>query len=191
MFRVLFVCTGNICRSPMGELLLRDGLNDRLGDDSSDFVVASAGTFGLADHPLEELASRTLLEHHNIVGDTFRAKKLEAFMVDGADLVLTATREHRAAAVTLSPKAVRRTFTIREFDRLSAAVDPATLPETGPIERARALVAAAASQRGLVRADKPSDDDIIDPYRGPLDGFVDCAVLIKSTLQGPMDLIAG
>ena len=191
MFRVLFVCTGNICRSPMGELLLRDGLHERLGDASLDFVIASAGTFGLADHPLEEDAATVLMQHHGIDGSTFRAKKLEAFMVDSADLVLTATREHRAAAVTLSPKAVRRTFTVREFDRLSAAVDPATLPEGDPVERARALAEASASQRGLVRAERPSDDDIIDPYRGPHAGFVECAILIKDTLQGPIDLIAG
>jgi len=191
MFRTLFVCTGNICRSPMGEFFWRDGLWDRLGDGSDDFVVASAGTFGLHDHPMEDFALQTMLTHHDIDGSTFRAKKLEAFMVDSADLVLTATRDHRAAAVTLSPKAVRRTFTIREFDRLSAVLDPATFPDADPVTRARALVAGAASQRGMVRPDKPSDDDVVDPYRGPMDGFVSCAVLIKETLQRPLDLIAG
>ena len=49
MFRWLVVCTGNICRSPMAEHLVRDGLRTRLGEAAADFVVASAGTFGLAD----------------------------------------------------------------------------------------------------------------------------------------------
>ena len=112
-------------------------------------------------------------------------------MVSGADLVLTATREHRAAAVTLSPQAARRTFTLREFDRLLSVLDPTTLPVGDPVARAHALVEAAVSQRGLVRPDKPGDDDITDPYRGPLKAYETCAALLHGALQRPLDLIAG
>ncbi|MFN2539519.1 MAG: low molecular weight phosphatase family protein [Mycobacteriales bacterium] len=191
MFRILLVCTGNICRSPMAEHLLREGLRSRLGPAAEDFVVASAGTFGLAEHPMEQFARDTLRDHHGIDGSAFRAKALADFMVLGADLVLTATRDHRAAAVTLHPQAARKTFTIREFDRLLSVVDPAALPHGDPVERARAMVAAAASQRGLVRPDKPADDDITDPYRGPLSGYVSCATLLHACLQRPLDLVAG
>lgn len=186
MFRVLFVCTGNICRSPMAELMLRQGLGDR----AEEIVVASAGTAGLVDVPMEPFAVEVLRDR-GIDGTGFRSKGLQAFMVESADLVLTATRDHRAAAATLSPRSVRRLFTIREFDRLTSALDASALPAGDPAARARALVEAAAGQRGLVRADKPRDDDVIDPYRGPRQGFVDCAALLSSALARPLALLTG
>jgi protein-tyrosine phosphatase len=191
MFRILLVCTGNICRSPMAEHLLREGLRARLGQAADQFAVASAGTFGLSDRPMEPFALDTLRDRHGIDGSAFRARALADHMVREADLVLTATRDHRAAAVTLHPRAARKTFTIREFDRLLSVVDPDSLPIGDPVLRAHALVRAAAGQRGLVRPDKPGDDDITDPYRGPLTGYVSCATLLHAALQRPLDLLAG
>jgi protein-tyrosine phosphatase len=191
MFRILLVCTGNICRSPMAEHLLREGLRARLGQAADQFAVASAGTFGLSDRPMEPFALDTLRDRHGIDGSAFRARALADDMVREADLVLTATRDHRAAAVTLHPRAARKTFTIREFDRLLSVVDPDSLPIGDPVLRAHALVRAAAGQRGLVRPDKPGDDDITDPYRGPLTGYVSCATLLHAALQRPLDLLAG
>ena len=123
-------------------------------------------------------------------GADFRARELVAEHVVGADLVLGATREHRAAAVVLHPRAASRTFTLREFARLASAVDPASLGAQDPVERARELVRAAASQRGLVPPDRPSDDDLADPYQGPVRGFEVCGDLVRSSLQRPLDLIA-
>jgi protein-tyrosine phosphatase len=184
------VCTGNICRSPMAEHLMREGLRARLGEEAEQFVFASAGTFGLTGNPMEPFA-RDTLQARGIDGSGFRAKELAPFMVEGADLVLTATREHRAAAATLWPQAARKSFTIREFDRLLSELDPATLPTYDRLVRAHALVGAAASQRGLIRPDKPGDDDITDPYRGPLTGYTACADLLEASLQRPLDLLAG
>ena len=52
-FRVLFVCTGNICRSPMAEGLLRHILPERL---KSKVTVSSAGTHAIDGNPAEPLA---------------------------------------------------------------------------------------------------------------------------------------
>lgn len=63
-----------------------------------------------------------------------------------ADLVLTATRDHRAQVISMGHSAGLRTFTLKEFTRLVRAIDPATLPDPldeGVVERARALVRAA------------------------------------------------
>ena len=163
--------------------LLRAGLPEH------DLVVASAGTHGLVGEGIQPHALDVLRER-GIDGQAFLAQRLDAVQVDGADLVLTATREHRAAAVTLVPRAVKKTFTLREFDRLLSVVDGAGLPKDFTV-RGRALVAAAAAHRGLVRPDKPGDDDITDPYGGPRTGYVTCADLLEATLARPIAALAG
>src|SRR4051794_4087742 len=163
-FRVLFVCTGNICRSPMGQAMLASRLRGALGDEADRLVeVTSAGTYGLVGHPIEPDAV-SALDELGIVPDEFAARELAKDILDGSDLVLTATREHRAAAVSMLPRGSRRTFTIREFARLVEAVDLAEVTGDDPLTRAAALVDAAAAQRGYVRPDNPKDDDVADPY---------------------------
>jgi protein-tyrosine phosphatase len=170
-FRVLFVCTGNICRSPMGQAMLTSRLRAALGDDADRLVeVSSAGTYGLVGHPIEPDAL-VALDELGVVPDEFAARELADDIVEASDLVLTATREHRAAAVSMLPRWSRRTFTIREFARLVDAVDVAAVTGDDPVARAAALVDAAAGQRGYVRPQTPDDDDVADPYRRPVDAF--------------------
>ena len=190
VFRVLHVCTGNICRSPMAEHLTVAGLRSRIGEAADRFEVSSAGTWGHTGSPMESYAMSTL-KALGIDGEGFRARELVAEHVATADLVLGATREHRAAAVVLHPRAASRTFTLREFARLTAGIDPAQLTATDPVERARELVRAAAGRRGLVPPDHPRDDDLADPYQGPEHSFTVCGDLVQASLQRPLDLIAG
>ena len=189
IFRVLHVCTGNICRSPMAEHLMRAGLDRRLGIDAERFVIESAGTWGHSGSPMEAHACSTLTAY-GVDGADFRARELAAEHVAGADLVLGATREHRAASVVLHPRAASRTFTLREFARLIGAIDPAELPVTDVVDRARALVRAAAARRGLVPPAQPRDDDLADPYHAPASAFTACGELVQATLAGPLDLLA-
>ena len=189
-FRILHVCTGNICRSPMAERMTRSGLASRLGDDAQRFTVESAGTWGHSGSPMEPHAITTLATY-GIDGADFRARELVAEHVAGADLVLGATREHRAAAVVLHPRAASRTFTVREFARLLSVADPVALPDGHPVERMRAMVRAAAMNRGMVPPDAPGDDDLDDPYQAPASAFTRCAELLATTLRGPLDLLAG
>lgn len=189
-FRILHVCTGNICRSPMAERLTVHGLRARLGNAADGFDVRSAGTWGHAGAAMEPYALSTLTSL-GAEGEGFLARELQAELVSEADLVLGATREHRAAAVVLHPRAASRTFTLREFARLVAAVEPTELAATDPVERARELVRVAAGRRGLVPPAHPRDDDLADPYQGPKHGFAVCGDLVQASLQRPLDLIAG
>jgi protein-tyrosine phosphatase len=188
-FRLLHVCTGNICRSPMAERLTRAGLEARSAADA--FVVASAGTWGLSGAPMDPSSQRALASY-GLDGSDFRARQLVGYHVDEADLVLCATREHRAAAVTLAPDAGARSFTLREFARLTALVRPDELPAGGPEQRARALVALAAGHRGSAPPPPdPREDDLADPYRAPASAFAACAELVEHCLRRPLDLVAG
>jgi protein-tyrosine phosphatase len=190
VFRVLHVCTGNICRSPMAEHLMRRMLEGGWPEQAGRFVVESAGTWGHAGSPMEPHAHSTLAAH-GVDGSDFRARELAAEHVAGADLVLAATREHRAAAVVLYPRAAARTFTLREFARLTSGVDPDSLPSDGDaVERARALVRGAAGRRGMVPPARPADDDFADPYHAPASAFAACADLVTASLRGPVGLLA-
>ena len=191
-FRILVVCTGNICRSPMAQALLLHRLRERLGPDTADqqFEVTSAGTYGLAGHPIEDTA-RQVLTSYGVEPDAFAAREMIADHVAGADLVLGATREHRAAAVTLAPAASQRAFTLREFARLVSAVDAATIDRTGvPADVARRLVPLAASYRGFVRPDTPGDDDIADPYRRATAAFERAGAQIREAVTAIVDALA-
>ena len=189
-FRLLYVCTGNICRSPMAERYTVARLGQLLEPaDAAKVQVASAGTYGLVGEPMEPDAVAALAELGGAPGE-FAARELAAEMVAEADLVLGATRVHRAAAVTLHPRAAARTFTIRELARLCAGVDADALPAGDVVERGRALVRAAAAQRGLHPPETPADDDVSDPYRQPLRAFQATGRLIADALELPLTLLA-
>jgi protein-tyrosine phosphatase len=163
-YRILIICTGNICRSPFAERLFSSRLREALGPEAaSQFEVTSAGTWGMVGEPMQPEAARVLVAHG---GDPagFAARELTLDLVSGADLVLAATREHRAAAVTFDPRASSRTLTLRELARLLGPVGPAMITGSGPVERMRELVTAAIGNRGLVPPTDPRDDDIADPY---------------------------
>lgn len=91
-FRVLVVCTGNMCRSPMAEVLLRAALEDNGADD---VIVESAGTGAWDGAPASEGAYLVSLEHGFDLS-SHRARMLTRELVQAADLILTMSRHHRA-----------------------------------------------------------------------------------------------
>lgn len=168
MFEILTVCTGNICRSPLAELLLRTRLADL------DAQVHSAGTRGLASAPMTEEAVR-LATIRGVADDDARAHRsrfLTERHLDSPDLILTMTRDHRRAVAELAPARLRSTFTFREFARLAATLtdeaiaDAAAGAGADASARVRAAGAAVAGQRGLTLGPaEAEDDDVIDPFR--------------------------
>jgi len=186
-FTLLVVCTGNICRSPAIERLFRSAFTGGSGID-----VHSAGTGALVGEPIQPPMAR-LLDRHGVDAGGFAARALAEPMVTGADLVLTATRAHRADVVEQVPAAVRRTFTVREFARLSAEVDPAELdaaagPEARPAERLAALVPLASRRRVQVPAEL---DDIVDPYRRSDDVYQESFDQLMDAVRTIAQLVLG
>ncbi len=158
---LLVVCTGNICRSPAAELLLRAGLGDA-GPE-----VASAGLSARAGEPVAAPMA-ALLAASGVDPAGFAARQLQPPMLRAAGLVLTMTTAQRSAVVGRVPEVLRRTFTLREFADL-ARLGAGVPQEPDPAARLAALVAAAPRLRALRTG--PREDDVEDPHGRPADVF--------------------
>ncbi|PZU38458.1 MAG: low molecular weight phosphatase family protein [Microbacterium sp.] len=166
MLEVLTVCTGNVARSPLAELVLRA----RTGGS---IQVHSAGTRALIDYPMPAEAGSLAVAHGAPPAEAqaHRGRRLTEGMLRSPDLILAMAREHRRAIVELAPARLRSTFTVREFARLSVHASAADLAAaigdaSDPAERARRAVAHVASLRSAVEPPHdPADDDVIDPFR--------------------------
>ena len=163
-FRVLFVCIGNVCRSPVGERLLAS----RLPADR--FEVSSAGVGAMVGYAMSKYAAEELRSYG---GDPtgFAARQLTPHIVDHSDLVLTATRELRSQVLAEMPTALRRTFTILEFAALVEQAEGATPAE---------LVTWAGAHRSLVAN---RDQDVPDPYRRGAEAHANAAAAIDAAVQ--------
>ncbi|MGW1160535.1 arsenate reductase/protein-tyrosine-phosphatase family protein [Streptomyces sp. NPDC002513] len=200
-FRILHVSTGNVCRSPITERLTRHFLAVRLGCPTPGLVaegaiggliVESAGTWGHEGAPMEANAEAVLAEF-GADASGFVGRELLDEHVIRADLVLTATRDHRAQVISMGHSAGLRTFTLKEFTRLVRAIDTATLPplDDGVVARARALVRAAAALRGWLLAPTAEADEVFDPYGAPLPFFRSIGDEIHQALDPVVTALTG
>jgi protein-tyrosine phosphatase len=175
--RILIVCTGNICRSPLAEQLLRESLTAA----GIDAVVTSAGTHAMIGSAMTPEAA-ALSSQYGAKDTAHVARQLTEQLIAEADLVLTATRDHRRDVVTLLPKATRYTFTLNQFARLAAPADPAS--DTRQPLNFAAYIADVASTRGLRPPPDPATlDDVDDPYRQSAAVYARAATAINASVH--------
>ncbi len=165
-FRILTVCTGNICRSPAAERLLRRELADSAAEPAIE--VDSAGVHAVVGHPIQEQMA-ALLQADGVAADGFEARQLTPDLVRRADLVLVADRTHRESVLRLVPAALRRTFIMKEFVRLATQL-PSNDAPAAMDDRLRWLIGQVPMMRGRNPVPEGTDD-IVDPFGGTPDDY--------------------
>jgi glycine hydroxymethyltransferase len=129
MKTILFVCTGNICRSPMAEGLFRHAVDGR-----GEFRVLSAGVGAIDGQSPSANAVRAMRELGIDISKQ-RSRMLTAELVDQADLILGMTHNHVDSISLLYPQAAEKSFLLREFDdSLDYYEKDISDPIGGPIE---------------------------------------------------------
>ncbi len=123
---VLFVCTANICRSPMAMGIFADKVAQAFPDQP--WTVASAGTWAKAGRLAHE-HSRQVSHQHGLDIDTHRSQPVSAELLAKFDLILTMEQGHKEALRIEFPQAAKRIFLISEMAGFSYDIpDPIGFP---------------------------------------------------------------
>ena len=160
--RLLFVCTGNLCRSPFAErraaALLGAGPAPRPAVE-----LASAGTRAVVGAAMDPDSARVLAEFGG-TAEGHRAQRLTPELVLGADIVLAMTGGHRTAVLELSPRSLAKTFTLLE----AAALVESVAERGAAAEHPGGRVAPLAGARAWLAPGRRRFADVVDPIGLPL-----------------------
>ena len=165
--KVLFVCTGNICRSPIAQRMLEDLALQR----GLAISVSSAGTRALNGMPMHPESQRVLRENGIVPGE-FWSRMLTPAIVADSDFILGMSREHRAFSRQLVPARWKRMYALREI-----AMSPAVVP----VESRMGSRAVGPTDAGL---------DIADPIRKSAAEFDAVAHQIAISVHASMSWIS-
>lgn len=186
-FSIIAVCTANICRSPAFETLLRDGTAGHAGLASDRVFLSSVGLRAVEGRETDPAMVRAMAKLGVEIppGSSRRAADVK---FDEADLILVATRRHRASVVRTDVTLRDRTFTYREFARFCAEAGPRPAGQD-TADRLAALTAFAVKHRGELQPRRAEDDDVRDPYGRNRLAYRSAARLLASTAETILDAV--
>lgn len=187
MLRILFVCTGNTCRSPMAEGLLRKLAQER----GMELEVRSAGVSAISGTSISRHASAILRDEG--INDHMTSTQLSAENVAWADLILTLTGGHKRHLLQYFPAAVSKTYTLKEYVHDEEAVNGDIRELDSLYADAELTIAlggepdAAALQRIIEIRQRIPSFDITDPFGGSREDYELAAAEIRTALYSLID----
>jgi len=166
---ILFVCTGNICRSPTAERLAAAYAEQH---GIKDVTASSAGTLAVIGHSIHPDAAIVLKK---LGGDPsgFVARQLKPNIASAADLIITMTKEHRDIVLEAAPRQLWRTFTLTEAALLASMDGAETLADM-------AALRPQLSPNGIA--------DIVDPIGQSPEAFATVGSKIANLLPAIVEL---
>jgi protein-tyrosine-phosphatase len=182
--RVLFVCTGNICRSAAAERLLSCWSSD----GGQRVHVRSAGTQARPGRPMHPRTERALARH-GVESDGFASRRLSDADVDWADLVLTMTGEHRDEVAGISPRGLQKVFTVIEAASLAQTLGQ-DWSSGHAVPRGPAVAQALRDARARFARSRGAEFDVPDPIDGSSRVHAQAVDQIAAALEIVLPLLA-
>ncbi|MGH9080532.1 MAG: hypothetical protein ACRDYE_10760 [Acidimicrobiales bacterium] len=163
--RVLFVCTANICRSPMAAALFAAHARHRRIDPEVSSAGTDAGRPSIPDTIPPEVSE--VMAAHGIDLGGHGGRELTARVLLQSDLVVGMGRRHIRESVLLDPTCFTRAFTLTELVERGAQVGPRPAGQ----DLGSWILAAHGDRSRQALGRRSTTDDIADPYGGPLAGY--------------------